>query len=173
MKQIIKNRITKFVGPLLTGVLMALAVGPAQATTTKYKVDTVRYENKGVYLAMPKVVFEHTKDDGSTVNCSIVFKAAIANGELASYNLEKSPVDQGNWQPSEGNPSSCSKTPVEGSEVWMRVNIRSGDNVHCRKDGAKYFYYPDGGTVKYVTKGTTHNNNHCKNHSPDDKWIFD
>ena len=55
----------------------------------------------------------------------------------------------------------------------MKIDIDEGDSVNCRKVGSRYFYYPDGGSVKYVTKGTTTNGNHCKNHSPDDKWIFD
>ena len=55
----------------------------------------------------------------------------------------------------------------------MRVNISAGDDNGCRKDGAKYFYYPDGGSVKYVTKGTTLNNNRCRNTSPDDQYKFD
>ncbi len=55
----------------------------------------------------------------------------------------------------------------------MRVNIEAGDNVNCQKDGTKYFYYKNSGTVKYVTKGTTYNNNYCIKHDPDSTWKFD
>ena len=64
-------------------LILILSSGPAQAGTTKYKVDTVRYDNKGSYLASPMVVFQYTK----TVKCQIILRDPIPNPEHASYNL--------------------------------------------------------------------------------------
>jgi len=57
---------------------------------------------------------------------------------------------------------------VRGYEVWGMVEIdritgRSGSaKSGCRKKKARYFYHPDGGTVRVFTRGTTENNNRCK-----------
>ena len=173
MKRSTKNRATKFVGSLLTGVLMASAAGPAQALT-KFKVDLIRYENKGAYAATLSIIFKHIHTTkGTSLECIIWWgesnKDLIATDEHASFNLE----NPGNsWFQSDNNNNNCPDSPVEGSEVWMIIHIRVGETKNCRKDGTRYFYYSDGGTVKYVTKGTTYNNNRCKHHSPSDSYKF-
>jgi hypothetical protein len=50
-----------------------------------------------------------------------------------------------------------------GDEVWVTIEIEFGDKQSCRKDSTKFYYNgTEGGTVKYVTKGTTLNNNRCQ-----------
>ncbi len=155
------------------GLLLVSASGTALAET-KYKVDMMRYENKGAYSVDPlQLRFLYEKSDGSKVKCTISYEreSDIFNNETIPYNL----ATGGNnlWEPAVSNPSACPERPQEGNEVWMIVNIYRGDKESCRKDNTKFYYYKDGGTVKYVTKGTSLNNNRCRiNSKPSNQHIF-
>ena len=53
-----------------------------------------------------------------------------------------------------------------GSEIWPVVVIDNatgkGNLRSCRKDGNKFYFHPEGGTLVVKTSGTTENNNRCK-----------
>ena len=158
---------------LLAGLAMATAADPALADSPKeYNVAKMRYENKGGYTAKVYAVFKHTKGS-KTMRCKVERgprdSAVVAADEAVTYRMNTN----GPWQADSGNPSACPDSPNAGAEVWLQIQIVNGDVESCRKNGARYFYSANGGTVSYVTKGTTLKYNRCRNDSPAESYRRD
>ena len=145
---------------LLLPLLMALAfAGPAHADD--WAVSQIKYENNGAYQSFFTIrsmytnqplecLGRNTNNEGIKTGQSVKIELDNSNGSLIS------PPD-----------NKC--TPKIGKEVWGIVYIDrgrgflpSGQKQSCRKDGAKFFHHPDGGTLIVQTKGTTEHNNRCR-----------
>ena len=131
-------------------LLLAAALVPAAAAQTKYGVKTLRYENQGGYVASVKVRYRNQAGDR---NCEAWLNHVIGVGASADYTLGGK---NEHWK------MDCVAYPRFGDEVWMTIHIRYGDKQVCRKDSTKFIYRRNGGTVKYVTKGTTLKDNRCQ-----------
>ena len=151
MKQLIKAFIFSMILALTTGTTWA----------EKYKVDLMTYQNKGAYMVKPvTVVFKHKKLNGSTIKCEHANNTReLYNGYKMDYNLGLN-TNTSWWN--NRNSNDCPNTIKEGSEVWMAIRIRGGEKESCRKENTKFYYYEDGGKVKYISRGTTLKNNRCR-----------
>ncbi|MEO1303621.1 MAG: hypothetical protein AAFV37_01505 [Pseudomonadota bacterium] len=144
----------------LIGLSFALT-SPAYAD--KWAVKAIKYKNEGAYQAYFDIYSiyngvkvwcqgKNTKGNGIKSGKSVTIQLDNSDGSLLVSN-----------EPGE----SC--LPAQGKEVWGLVYIDRGAGYHstarkesCRKDGAKFYYDPDGGTLVVETKGTTENNNRCQ-----------
>ncbi|NQY39983.1 MAG: hypothetical protein HRT80_07780 [Henriciella sp.] len=131
------------------------------AHAEKWAVKTIKYENNGAYQSFFTIqsMYTHrpleclgrnTQNDGLQSGQSVKIELDNSNGSLLS--------------PPDGK---C--TPKIGREVWGVVYIdrgrgfyQTGPKQGCRKDGSKFYYHPEGGTLVVQTKGTTEHNNRCR-----------
>ena len=135
---------------VFAALLLLVVLPPAADAQTKYGVNTLRYENKGGYVASVKVRYRNKAGDR---DCEASLPHTIAKGHTVDYKLGG---DNEYWE------WSCISYPLPGDEVWMTIQIKFGDRQVCRKDSTKFVFRRDGGTVKYVTKGTTLKDNRCQ-----------
>ena len=145
---------------LLFPLLSALAFAePAQADN--WAVSQIKYENNGAYQSFFTIrsMYTHqsvecpgrnTKNEGIKTGQSVKIELDNSNGSLLSP-----PDDKCN--------------PKIGREVWGVVYIDRGSGFDpngpkqsCRKDGSKFYYHPEGGTLIVQTRGTTEHNNRCR-----------
>ncbi|MEL6856929.1 MAG: hypothetical protein AAFO74_01000 [Pseudomonadota bacterium] len=144
---------------VLFSLLGALALtGPACADD--WAVSAIKYKNKGAYDAFFGFYYKFATN-GAVVGCDgkNTRKSGLSSGDDITLQLDNS--DNSLVDPE------C--LPRIGDEVWGMVYIDRGfgfsqamNTQSCRKDGAKFYYHPDGGTVVVQTKGTTENNNRCR-----------
>lgn len=144
---------------VLFSLLGALALtGPAYADD--WAVSAIKYKNKGAYKAFFDIWYEIAEED-VVDGCAgkNTRKGGISNGNDITIQLDNSDNSMIGGH--------CG--PRIGDEVWGVVQIDRGfgyseamNTQSCRKDGAKFYYHPDGGTVVVQTKGTTENNNRCR-----------
>lgn len=143
---------------LVFGFLFAFA-SPAQAD--KWAVKAIKYKNQGAYSAFFDI---YSLQNGAKVDCQgkNTKGKGIKSGKSVTIQLDNS--DKSLVVDEEEN---C--LPDPGEEVWGMVYIDRGtgysefaNKESCRKDGAKFYYHPRGGTLVVQTKGTTENNNRCK-----------
>ncbi|NQY96872.1 MAG: hypothetical protein HRT82_06890 [Henriciella sp.] len=136
-------------------ILSAFAIAaPAAEAKTCYGVSKMKYTNKGGYTVS---AFDVMYKDGNGDK-----KEVLGSGEdLTAGQSVSVGIDEVSG-------------PKVGNEVWGKIEIEAGDNNGCRKDGNKFYYDKQGGTVSYKSSGTTLNNNRCElNGRPDDKYIID
>lgn len=142
--------------PLLTALAYA---GPAHADD--WAVSQIKYENNGAYQSFFNIRSMYTHQSleclGRNTN-----NEGIKTGQSVKIELDNS-------NRSLISPPDDKCTPKIGREVWGVVYIDrgrgyepNGPKQSCRKDGAKFFYHPDGGTLIVQTKGTTEHNNRCR-----------
>ena len=143
------------------GLSFALA-GPASAD--KWAVKAIKYKNNGAYTAFFDI---YSLYNGAKIQCQgkNTKGKGIKSGKSVTIQLDNS---DGSLIVDDGDPGeSCLPEPTK--EVWGMVYIDRGfgysagaNKESCRKDGAKFYYHPRGGTMVVQTKGTTENNNRCK-----------
>lgn len=143
-----------------------LLVTPLTAMATDYSVKEFRYTNRGAYVGRFHVVYIPTD---YAFHCRLYAKDTkfeVTSGDARTFKLsdknqwhvDKTVTDElEHWQE-----QICSRTIPEGSEVWGYIEIIAGEAKNCRSSNNHFFYHPDGGRVRYLTKGTTFNNNRCK-----------
>jgi hypothetical protein len=124
--------------------LLAAGASAAQAET-RYRVSKIRYENDGFYAAVARITIG---------DCTVRYLAHVNVNQSIAYDLGG---ENGVYWAGD-----CTDKLEAGAEVWMRISIRGGENKNCRKDDTKFYYDPDGGTVKYTTRGTTLDGNRCR-----------
>lgn len=131
----------------------AVAAQVAEAKTC-YGVSKMKYTNKGGYTVS---AFDVMYKDGNGDKKEVLGSGEdLLNGESVTVGIDEV------------------SGPKVGNEVWGKIEIEAGDNNGCRKDGNKFYYDKQGGTVSYKSSGTTLNNNRCElNGRPDDKYIID
>ena len=136
-------------------VSSALAgAGTAAAEKTCYKITAMRYQNNGAYKVKRFLVMY--KDENNKKQSMKGVEDPIYPSETRTVTIDK---DSG---------------PPQGNEVWGKFQIESGEAEGCRKDGTRFYYQADGGTVGYKSAGTTYNNNRCKITSrPSDEHLID
>lgn len=139
--------------PNFTNTIKSTAIAAITLTTIGFvspvladgwKIKTVEYDNNGAYDASFEVTFKR-----GNVKC----KAFKAGGK---------PIDLSSDNTRFYEDNACEDGPQEGDEIWGKYNIEFGPSKSCRKDGAKFYYSADGGTLRYRSGGTTQNNNRCK-----------
>jgi hypothetical protein len=131
---------------LCLAVLPAAIAGDAFAVD-RYNVSAIKYHNKGGYQACIDLRWENAKGEVKKLSHEVMSGGQCAyNPDTVTLKLNKLDTDT---------------KPKVGDEVWAVINILYGDNRGCRKDSQKFYYSKNGGTVRYETKGTTKNNNHC------------
>lgn len=139
----------------LLGVSVLLGAATAAADKTCYGVAKMQYINKGGYTVSDFYVMY--KDENGDEQQGYRSRSDITVGETVLIEIQ-----------------GITGGPPVGSEVWGKIAIEGGDRNGCRKDGTKFYYDKNGGTISYKSSGTTLNNNRCKlNRRPDDKYIFD
>jgi len=142
---------------LLFAVPMALApFAPSPALANWANASQMKYSNVGTYSVTFTMAF---KRNGT--KCVVVPQKNTVVGVGGSVSLD---LTIGSWRMREGEKEDClvdGKHIEEGTEVWGRIDISAGPYKSCRKDKA-IIYRKSGGTVKYVSGGTTHHNNRCK-----------
>lgn len=144
----------------LVGLSLAFAA-PAQAD--KWAVKAIKYKNEGAY----KAYFDIWRMDGNykdSCQGKNTKGKGIKSGKSVTIQLDNS---DDSLVVSDEPGENC--LPEPGQEVWGMVYIDRGfgyseaaNKESCRKDGAKFYYHPNGGTLVVQTKGTTENNNRCK-----------
>jgi len=145
---------------LLIPFVVALSLA-GSAHADKWAVKEIKYENNGAYQSYFTIrsfytnsplecLGRNTKNDGIQTGQSVKIRLDNSDGSLIS------PPDE-----------PCA--PKVGREVWGIVYIdrgrafyQPGPKKSCRKDGSKFYYHPEGGTLVVQTKGTTEHNNRCR-----------
>ncbi|NQY96871.1 MAG: hypothetical protein HRT82_06885 [Henriciella sp.] len=137
-------------------LLSAFAIAaPAAEAKTCYGVSKIKYTNKGAYTL--GTIFVMFKDQNGNKHETVGIRSNVLNGQSATVNI-----------------SAVSDGPSVGDEVWGKIKIEAGDRNGCRKDGNKFYYDKQGGTVSYKSSGTTQNDNRCElNRRPNEKYIID
>ncbi|MEM9842692.1 MAG: hypothetical protein AAF767_08580 [Pseudomonadota bacterium] len=140
--------------PISAALLASLAL-PAFAG--EVLASDLRYKNNGAYTA--QFYIRYNLDDGT--KCKVKPKGDVASvvapASWVQYDLHDAMTVKAGG-------SRCLSQQSEipyGSEVWGFVDISEGEGKSCRKD-KKVFFNSSGGTVKYMSKGTTLNNNRCR-----------
>lgn len=133
---------------LLSSFLFAfsnfLIAAPASADKSTTNVQYIALKNAPGYI-ITNVILKWT--DGSEVRQK-TFVDNILPKEAFCVDLSKV------------NSGSKNAIPV-GAEVWLVVDIDSGETKSCRKD-TKKFYKGNGQVLRYKIGGTTFNNNRCR-----------
>lgn len=145
---------------LLVGLSFAFA-SPVQAE--KWAVKAIKYKNNGAYTAYFDI---YSMYNGAQIQCQgkNTKGKGIKSGKSLTIQLDNSDKS---LIATDSDGDSCLPEPTK--EVWGVVYIDRGSGYSgvaakksCRKDGAKFYYHPNGGTLVVQTKGTTENNNRCK-----------
>ena len=110
------------------------------------EVNQLKYNNDGAYQA--ESVLRWQNEDGSRQ--SYHKGLLLDDGQSYTYTLSNCIANE-----------NCVGLD-SGDRVWLEIKIRLGDKKSCRHKGPDMYYYPDGDRVRYVTKGTTNDNNQCK-----------
>lgn len=144
---------------VLFSLLGALALtGPAYADD--WAVSAIKYKNKGAYKSFFSISYK-VASNGVVTGCAgkNTMKGGLSNGDDITLQLDNSDNSMFGGH--------CG--PNIGDEVWGMVFIDIGFGYaeamktrSCRKDGAKFYYHPDGGTMVVQSKGTTTSNNRCR-----------
>jgi len=140
----------------ITAAMLAIVIA-SPALADDYAVSRIKYVNEGGYVASFDVEAQDFK--GNTIPCG---EQSSKSNTLASGQSVTIVVSQGAGAPS----TKCKVDP--GFEVWGIASISQGltdDNWSdrkCRKDKARFFAHPEGGTLVVVTRGTTLDNNRCR-----------
>lgn len=150
-----KPKMTRLNLAVLT-MLSAFAVAaPVAEAKTCYQVDTIRYKNSGAYV-VDNVYVMYKDEDGNTQSKRVIYDD-IDTAYMVTIDIETE-----------------ARSVTNKAEVWAKIDIKHGDNEGCRKDGTKFYYNKNGGTVTYETDGTTYNNNRCTlRNRPSDSHIID
>jgi len=140
-------RSSGFVAVVLAAITLS---APLQAND--WAVSRIKYENDGAFSA--NFELRSLKARGSSASgCNLVYLASA--GESVTIPMVEAGPDTSKFN--------CTVAP--GSEVWGKITILlAAINRHrsCRKDKARYFFHPKGGTMTVFTKGTVTNNNRCR-----------
>ncbi len=160
-----------------------------QAKADDFAISKVVYENRGAYEATAEIRVKMLNVQGTDTakGCFLVFMSGdksdnIDKGQKWSVNLANlEHVDKGAkfrmrsedcrakqmriWADREAEEETA-YVVAPGTEVWPVVVVNdaseAGNRRSCRKDGNKFYFHPDGGTLKVKSGGTTENNNRCK-----------
>lgn len=174
---------------ILLGALAAASLQVAPASADDFAISKVVYENKGVYEANVEIKVKMLNAAGTDTadGCFLVFMRgdkgdAIYKGKKWSVNLSNDkhvgkdpafrmrPDDCENkqariWDDREAA-GQTAYAVAPGTEIWPVVTVEDGrvggKRKSCRKDGNKFYFHPEGGTLVVKTAGTTENNNRCK-----------
>lgn len=139
---------------LLAGLSILAVAETALAEKTCYKVDSMRYQNNGAYNVEKFYVMY--KDENGKKKSTVGLENKVYPSQTGLVHIDVE-IDL-----------------PDGTEVWGKIKIESGENEGCRKDGTKFYYYTKGGTVGYKSEGTTYNNNRCQLSSrPSDDYLID
>ena len=179
----------KTIASALLGAFAVVGLSVSQASAKDFAISNVVYENKGVYQATVEIKVRMLNGRGTDIaeGCCIKFirgdkHDAINKGKKWSVNLnnERHVSDDPAFRM---RPDHCENKQLEiwrqraeanmenyalapGSEIWPVVVIDNatgkGNLRSCRKDGNKFYFHPEGGTLVVKTSGTTENNNRCK-----------
>ncbi len=142
------------------------AAGAAPMLAVDYEVSELVYANNGAYKARFYVRYDldnrhcHMKmqDQTFTDNAPINM---ISNKVTVDLTKADEFLASGKNHTADSKGYCEGKAIPEGTEVWGVVKIVSGDTESCKKD-FNLLYAPNGGWIKYKTKGTTLNNNRCQ-----------
>lgn len=157
-----RNHHCRTIGRAARRTTLALAVlgfGTAVAADVEeYRVSQLEWTNHGVYNAVVSVRWKdrETGEQHSSVygcrkkgNSFPAGSQEFATGQRAQCMLQRI-ADNGT-------------TLTPGDEVWLHINILSGDNKSCRKDEKRIYFDPESTQrASYSSGGTTLNNNRCK-----------
>lgn len=138
---------------------------------TTYAVSKIIYHNDGAYSASIEARYALDLFGFGTVVCQMFQGdgAVKATGLTDRVNLQ----DAANFTAARGANEHCEGYSIPiGTEVWGGIRIVYVKNdKNCQKNGSIFRYHPDGGTLEYVSKGTTEDNNRCRiKKKPTTKW---
>ena len=148
-----------------------LADGQARAADVEeWAVSRIEYKNKGGYSAGIRVRYDL---DGATCLMQRNDKL-IPRRSTTFINLKKA-SDLNAVQNDEDSADCVGKEIPEGTEVWAKLRISKSDGKSseqsCQKDKTVFRYHPDGGTVRYYSKGTVSIGNRCRiQEMPETTW---
>ena len=133
---------------LLSSVLFAvsncLIAAPVWAEKSPTNVQYIALENGPGYI-ITNVILKWK--DGSKVRQKTFVDNIIPK---KAFCVDLSKVNSGSYN-----------AIPEGAEVWIVVDIDSGETKSCRKD-TKKFYKANGQVLRFKIGGTTFNNNRCR-----------
>ena len=140
-----------------TFLIAFLSAIAAPAYAGEVEASVMRYDNAGAYTA--QFFIKYKLDDGTTckVKPDSNVSKVVKPGGWAKYDLsDKMTVKDGGRACLDNE----FNIPLE-RQVWGFVDISEGEGKSCKKD-KRVMYRTTGGLIKYKTKGTTLNNNHCQ-----------
>lgn len=140
---------------------LALLTFAGPASAENWAVKEIKYENNGAYQSFFTIRSMYTHKPLECLGRNTK-KDGIQTGQSVKIRLDNS--DRSLLSPPD---EPCA--PKVGREVWGVVYIDRGRDFYqpgpkqsCRKDGSKFYYHPEGGTLVVQTKGTTEHNNRCR-----------
>jgi hypothetical protein len=120
-------------------VVIGLIAGHSTARAENYDVSALRYRNDGGYYACIGLRWIDKSGNLHKYNTGI----CTSNGDVFEIYPDKGGAEEGN-------------------EVWLIINIKSGDTESCRKTNTKFFYKDGAKGARFETSGTTLHNNRCR-----------
>lgn len=146
----------------------AAALATVLATPTfagSLDADALKYTNRGAYQVSG--VFLKWKSNANEIGKGkneLKLKRTHNGVSFSSYG---SVLDNGNGINVDLNKlvnnNDIENLPQDGDEIWLVVNIRSGDTSSCRKKNMKIIFRENiDKKYGFQTAGTTLNNNRCK-----------
>ena len=173
----------------LLGAFAVAGLSVSQASADDFAISKVVYENRGAYEASAEIRVKMLNVEGTDTakGCFLVFMSGdksdnIKEDQKWSVNLANSEhVDKGAkfrmrpedcqakqkriWSDRE-EAGETAYVVAPGTEIWPVVVVNDGSEAgnrrSCRKDGNKFYFHPDGGTLRVKSGGTTENKNRCK-----------
>jgi hypothetical protein len=121
---------------------------------SQHPVRVLSYKNDGVYASRATV---RGQRNGANCEADPWGNKPIFNGQTRTANLDNSK----SWKRVQGG-TTCNLPILEGEDIWLRVEIDTGDTKVCDKKDRRMVYDSSGGTVEYETGGTTTVNNQCR-----------
>ncbi|MBI1180162.1 MAG: hypothetical protein GC201_06355 [Alphaproteobacteria bacterium] len=154
---------------LLLSVCVAIVflAPPAYADKTCYKISKIVYSHQGAYNVCFHIRWwDRDKQEVVALgNDDLQENCTTTGGENLEFNLNK-PKSYADWK--------ANHLPQQGEEVWGQFQIRQGESKSCRNnEGRVFYYYPDGGSVTYWSKGTPQIDNKCRVRQPEAQYKID
>jgi len=147
--------------PAIAALITLGLAAPAHADE-QWAVSKIKYKNNGSYEAYFNFAGKYA--NGYSYECDGMNTKGTGIKQGQSVTIR---IDNSDKSYITGEDEDCSG-PV-GGEVWGVAYLDRGNNYseftkrkNCRKDGNKFYYHPDGGTVEFRSGGTLENNNRCK-----------